>query len=77
MFFSTPGDLGDDGVLCLCLCPPKDGVLDFAEDLLPDFLRDDLCGVFLALLALLVVSREGGRDLLTSSLGERKESRLA
>lgn len=43
--------MGDDGVLCLCLCPPEDGVLDF-EDLLPDFLREDLCGVFLALLAL-------------------------
>lgn len=43
--------------------------------LLPDFLRD-LC-VLLTFLCLVAVSKEAGRDLLTSPLGERKESRLA
>lgn len=54
-----------------------EGVLDLDPDLLPDFLREDLCGVFLDLLVLVEVSREAGRDLLPSSLGERKESKLA
>ena len=69
------GRLRDLGVCCLCLVPPNDNDDDDGVfDLLFDFLLDFEC--FFPFLCLLV-SNDAGRDLLTSPLGVRNESRLA